>query len=180
MLAECGLTVDLVGTDISERALGLAAPNYRQTLRWDLDGVEDPLGGQVFDVVVCTEVLEHVFRPLDALRKLRAHLAPGGRMVVSFPNFAFWRNRWVCLRGEFPEELHIFDSVDELHYFTLSTFSRMVAQAGLVRRSLRPLPDYPAPFRLLPGRVRTWIGRRWPTFFGFAVLLVLEQGETAG
>ncbi len=37
------------------------------------------------DIVVCTEVLEHVFNPFSAVEGLSAMLKPGGKVVVSTP-----------------------------------------------------------------------------------------------
>ena len=39
-----------------------------------------------FDLVLCTEVLEHLERPLDALEQLRLLRAPGGRLVATVPD----------------------------------------------------------------------------------------------
>lgn len=51
-------------------------------------GVLGPEGGQTFDVVLLTEVIEHVLEPeLDAfLRGLGAMLKPGGLLIVTTPN----------------------------------------------------------------------------------------------
>lgn len=38
-----------------------------------------------FDVVLCTEVLEHVPDPVATIRKLARLLSPGGRMIVTVP-----------------------------------------------------------------------------------------------
>ncbi|MEW6581369.1 MAG: methyltransferase domain-containing protein [Actinomycetota bacterium] len=38
-----------------------------------------------YDVVVCTEVLEHVLQPFDAVAELRRVLRPGGLLAVSTP-----------------------------------------------------------------------------------------------
>jgi SAM-dependent methyltransferase len=38
-----------------------------------------------FDRVICSEVMEHVHRPEDALRELVRVLAPGGRIAVTVP-----------------------------------------------------------------------------------------------
>lgn len=42
-------------------------------------------GRHQFDSIVASEVLEHLERPLDALKSLRACLAPGGRILVNMP-----------------------------------------------------------------------------------------------
>jgi SAM-dependent methyltransferase len=39
-----------------------------------------------YDAVVCSEVIEHLFRPVDILRLLRSALRPGGVLVVTTPN----------------------------------------------------------------------------------------------
>lgn len=39
-----------------------------------------------FDLVLCTEVLEHLERPLDALEQLQLLRAPGGRIVATVPD----------------------------------------------------------------------------------------------
>ena len=49
--------------------------------------VEDvPLPPDGFRTILMSHVLEHVRDPLAALRKLKAALAPGGRIVVAVPN----------------------------------------------------------------------------------------------
>lgn len=63
-----------------------------QTGQWDtslIDIVSDittiPMPNGSFDVVLCTEVLEHVPDPLAALRELARLLKPGGRMILTAP-----------------------------------------------------------------------------------------------
>ncbi|HZQ80542.1 MAG TPA: class I SAM-dependent methyltransferase [Gaiellaceae bacterium] len=54
-----------------------------------LDYVSDitdiPVDGDTFDVVLCTEVLEHVPRPLDAIRELARITRLGGKVYLSAP-----------------------------------------------------------------------------------------------
>lgn len=53
----------------------------------DMQGSADsiPVGDGSFDVVVCTQVLEHVPRPLDALREFRRVLRSGGILIATVP-----------------------------------------------------------------------------------------------
>jgi len=76
----------LVGVDYAAAAierLKEVVPQARGYVSsvYDLD-----LGDEPFDLVVCTEVLEHLDRPADALESLRRLCAPGGRIVVTVPD----------------------------------------------------------------------------------------------
>ena len=63
-----------------------------------------------FDVVLLGDVLEHLVRPADVLRRLKYHLRPSGWIVTSIPNVAhalmqvcdsryFWGNSGVVGGG---------------------------------------------------------------------------------
>jgi len=49
----------------------------------DITSIPVPDGS--FDAILCTEVLEHVPRPIDVLRELGRILAPGGRLFLTAP-----------------------------------------------------------------------------------------------
>ena len=82
----CELCDEVVAADVEEaflaRARELAAE--RPNLRVVRDDVTAPALG-TFDLVLCTEVLEHVPDPPAALCGLRRLLAPGGTLVLSTP-----------------------------------------------------------------------------------------------
>jgi len=69
-----------------------------------------------FDIIICTEVLEHTLNPFDAVKEIHRLLKPGGRVFVSTPfNFRIhgplpdcWRFTEYGLRSMFRE----YQSVD--------------------------------------------------------------------
>jgi SAM-dependent methyltransferase len=51
----------------------------------DLCRRNDHIPGDRYDIVVCTEVLEHVLQPFDAVAELKRLLRPSGVLLVSTP-----------------------------------------------------------------------------------------------
>lgn len=49
----------------------------------EADAIPVPDGS--FDVVLCTEVLEHVSKPIDVVREFGRILVPGGRLILTAP-----------------------------------------------------------------------------------------------
>lgn len=75
-----------VGVDFSENAIRRAR-NVLHEARWLVgDAYAPPLKEASFDLVLCTEVLEHLERPREALDALVRLCAPDGRVVLTVPD----------------------------------------------------------------------------------------------
>jgi SAM-dependent methyltransferase len=85
VLAAAGFEITLA--DISESLLTFAAWRCRRrgfaVRTIDLRGERPP--SDAFDLVLCFDVLEHIPRPLDVVRTIRASLGDGGLLVVHAP-----------------------------------------------------------------------------------------------
>lgn len=117
------------GIDPGERAV--AACRARGLPAQQASLLEADLPRRHFDVVLLHHVIEHVLRPLEALRRARELLAPGGAIVVETPNvgglgFRLYGSCWYALDA--PRHLHLFDA---------NTLVRLSEQAGLSVESLR-------------------------------------------
>ena len=77
----------LWGTDISDTALELARNTLPEGrfLQCDLDRGRPPVE-EMFDIVTCSEVLEHVQSPEAVLGHAADVMKPGGALVVSVPH----------------------------------------------------------------------------------------------
>ena len=74
-----------VGTDADETSIEFAQKkNGSQNLSFRItDSIADD---EKFDVVIASEVIEHVEDPKEFLQFLNSKLAPGGRIVLTLPN----------------------------------------------------------------------------------------------
>jgi SAM-dependent methyltransferase len=87
--------------------------------------------GQTFRYALMANSLEHVISPLDALRRVRERLSPGGRLVIEVPNCAsqgFQRYGPAWPWTDLPRHLH---------FFTRRSLSKALEHCGYtVRRVL--------------------------------------------
>lgn len=96
-----------VGIDLNPRNLQ-KAKQYAAQARFVLGDAEGtlPLRDQSLDLAVCTETLEHLLCPLQALKEIYRVLKPNGVLVGSVPGESpIWKLRWTSSsRKSFHEE----------------------------------------------------------------------------
>ncbi len=96
----------------------------------ELDGTAEDIPGLILDgsvrLINLSHVLEHCVEPAAALRDLRDKLRVGGAIVIEVPNneCVGARQHEACWR--------FLDAPRHLNFFTTSSLTRMVKEAGLV------------------------------------------------
>lgn len=98
-LVDAGFAV--VGCDVDAEAVGIAARQVPQAIFKPMGVYDDPslLGEDNFDVVISTEVIEHLFYPRALPRFARAVLRRGGHLIVSTPYHGYLKNVLLSLGG---------------------------------------------------------------------------------
>ncbi len=135
----------VTGIEYDPEAAQAARAYAEQVVVADLDQValDTAVPGQLFDVVVFGDVLEHLRDPLPTLRQARHLLAPGGYVVISIPNVAHGDVRMSLMLGRFPyRRLGLLDAT-HLRFFTRSNLQELLGSAGFaaiqVRTTTAPL-----------------------------------------
>ena len=143
----------LHGVDISEVAI-------EQYCRHGFDGrVADIKSGldypdASFDLAFCSEVIEHMTSPEILASEISRILKPGGQLVLSTPNSAFWLYRLLGLFGYTVSELQ---HPKHFQFFSRRSLIKLLETKGLRAKQVLGrnmyliLPDLPQPFdRILP------------------------------
>jgi 2-polyprenyl-6-hydroxyphenyl methylase/3-demethylubiquinone-9 3-methyltransferase len=85
----------VIGIDLSIQGIEIARKTYPQG-RFEVlaadDTLLDKLGERPFDLVVSTEVIEHLYSPRDYARGCFYAVKPGGRFICTTPYHGYLKN----------------------------------------------------------------------------------------
>ncbi len=130
-----------VGVEIDDANILAAIRNGINILQGNLEKGLAEFTDQSFDHVVLSRTLQTVRHTEDILREM---LRVGREAVISFPNFAYWKNLRSVLDGRMPvsEDLPFqwYDSPN-VRFFTLLDFEALCAQMGLIIRERHVLDE---------------------------------------
>jgi SAM-dependent methyltransferase len=172
----------VVGVDWSMMALRHAQSLGLSLIRGGIDPPGLPLATGGADIVILSEVVEHLVDTDSAIEEIHRVLRPGGTLLLSTPNLAAWYNRGLLALGVQP----IFSEVSlrgiygrpgsqvvgHLHMFTLRALREFLTARGFSceRVAGAPYHDVPRPMRPLDRLLC-----RWPSA---ASILLVEARRT--
>ncbi len=126
----------VIGIDLPSPDFDLAAELLkRSTSKWNLIAGSLELlpinGRRGFDMAVSIEVIEHLYRPLTALRNISNLLVPGGIVILSTPYHGWLKNLAISLTGDW--DFHHDPLVEGGHikFWSRRTLAMALRQAGL-------------------------------------------------
>jgi SAM-dependent methyltransferase len=142
--------VFLVGVEPNARAAALSRAACDEVFEGSVDRFLDHADPERrFDVVLLSDVIEHLVDPLALLRKLGRH--PSTRdaaLVVSVPNFGVWYNRVKTLGDSFSYSWSGLYDRTHLRFFTRRSLHELLECAGrrvVAERSTPSLAQSGAP-----------------------------------
>ena len=171
----------LIGADFAQSAVRLGARRARQTaarsnVSWMVaDAQAIGLPAASFDTVISCETIEHLVDPLAALREFYRLLRPGGRLILTTPNymgvFGLYR-AYLRLRGRRYTE----GGQPICRLTSLPRTWWWLTRAGFTVRTI----DATGHYLLFPGRhpwEPAWLARagRWIWPFGLQSIFVAEK-----
>ncbi len=129
------------GIELEDAAVLAALKNGINVIQSNLEEGLAGFGDGTFDHVVLSRTLQTVRHTEGILAEM---LRVGREAVVSFPNFAYWKNRMAVMGGRMPvsEDLPYewFDTPN-LRFFTILDFESLCQKMGLAVRERQVLDD---------------------------------------
>ncbi len=111
-----------------------------------------PHADESFDLIWCSEVIEHLADPASTLAEFRRVLRPGGDLILTTPNSYALLFRFLALFGLTPQRLQ---RKDHLQFFHIDDIRRLAPDAELWGFF---------PYAILRRAIRWGIGPLSPTF----------------
>ncbi len=138
----------VVGVDLSEQSIAKAQTRLAEAYVADVTRPElyPFFGLRKFDVIVFSDILEHLYDPAQVLTSHYQLVAPGGRVLISLPNIAIWNVRLSIMAGRF--QYQDTGTLDRTHirFFTRATFRQFTRDTGLAVSRGRITPGILRPF----------------------------------
>jgi glycosyltransferase involved in cell wall biosynthesis/SAM-dependent methyltransferase len=155
-----------------------------EAIELDLDGDFDrTLGRGRYDCVLVLDVLEHLKRPEEGVRKIAEILKPGGTLYASTGNIAFLVMRLSLILGQFNYGKRGILDLTHTRLFTIYSFKKLLANGGFV---IKEVHGFGPPIRDMVGASPTLraadatsglLARLWPRLFAFSFLIVAEKAD---
>ncbi|MDZ4401078.1 class I SAM-dependent methyltransferase [Prosthecobacter sp.] len=123
----------VTGIDLSVQGLELARKTYPQG-RFEVLPADDNLLASLheepFDLVVSTEVVEHLYAPRSYARGCFTALKPGGRFICTTPYHGYLKNLMLSLFGKWDFHANPLWDGGHIKLWSRVTLSRLLEEAG--------------------------------------------------
>jgi 2-polyprenyl-3-methyl-5-hydroxy-6-metoxy-1,4-benzoquinol methylase len=140
----------------------------------NIESMEIDLPQNHFDYILIGDVLEHLIDPWKVIEKVQRHLAPGGKLVVSIPNFRHYTALiQVYLKGSFAyNEFGLFDKT-HLRFFCKQDMIRIFCIPQLEIKSVSSILHHLPPSKI--GRLNNITLRIFEEFLSKQFLICAEK-----
>ena len=164
------------GVEISETAAREAEKVLDKVIIGNIEEIELPFPENFFDIIICSDVIEHLFDPQQVLCKLKNYLKPEGLLLMVVPNVAWYRIRLMLLFGMWEYQDYGIMDYGHIRWFTKKSGRELLEDCGYTVEMIIPYIVLPKVLAIgdyiLRGYLRRLVSRFADTIFAQAFLYV--------
>jgi 2-polyprenyl-3-methyl-5-hydroxy-6-metoxy-1,4-benzoquinol methylase len=128
------LGFEVYGVDRSDSGIQIAREAFPQ-VQFSLGDVEEdlspePFQAESFDVIVSTEVVEHLYRPRRLVQNAFRLLKPSGHFIVSTPYHGWLKNVVLAISGKMDKHFTAFWDGGHIKFWSRETLSGLLIEKG--------------------------------------------------
>ena len=124
------LGYEVTGVDASSSGIKIARRTYP-----GVEFVEAAIGCELerlgsFDLVISSDVIEHLYRPSDLLEAANALLKPQGQILLGTPYHGYLKNLVLAAAGKMDAHFSALHDGGHIKFFSVRTLSLLMASHG--------------------------------------------------
>lgn len=124
-LAERGYTV--FGVDASSSGIVVARRGSAEFVQSEIDGsIRNRTGLGEVDLVISSDVLEHLYRPADLLDAAVTLLKPNGQIVITTPYHGYLKNLALSVSGRMDSHFSALHDGGHIKFFSVKSLSELM------------------------------------------------------
>lgn len=130
----------VVGIDPSQQGIELARrefPSGRFEVMQADERILEGLAEEPFDIVLSTEVIEHLYSPRAWARGCRRALKPGGRLVCTTPYHGYLKNLLLSILGKWDSHANPLWDGGHIKLWSRKTLRLLLEEAGFEKLEFR-------------------------------------------
>ena len=126
------LGYQITGVDASESGIEIARRTYPSVefVEAMIDHDLKSLGS--FDLVISSDVIEHLYRPADLLEAATSLLKPHGQLLLGTPYHGYLKNLVLAASGKMDAHFSALHDGGHIKFFSVPTLSKLLASHGFV------------------------------------------------
>jgi len=130
LIAQEGYQV--VGVEKSKSGVNLAQENFPNCkfIQGSIYNLPYDKLGDKFDMVIATEVIEHLFYPKELVRAAKKCLKPQGRLIITTPYHGYFKNLILALTGKMDSHFTVLWDNGHIKFFSVATLTKLLVSEG--------------------------------------------------
>ncbi|MHC5935341.1 class I SAM-dependent methyltransferase [Nostoc sp.] len=82
--------------------------------------------GEKFDIVIATEVIEHLYYPKELVRNVKQCLKPNGRLIITTPYHGYLKNLILAVSGKMDKHFTTLWDGGHIKFFSVATMTALL------------------------------------------------------
>jgi 2-polyprenyl-3-methyl-5-hydroxy-6-metoxy-1,4-benzoquinol methylase len=122
------LGYEVTGIDASRSGIRIAQQTYPKVkfIEATIGGSFEHLAMQCFDLVISSDVIEHLYRPSDLLDAACSLLRPGGHLLLGTPYHGYFKNLALAITGRMDSHFSTLHDGGHIKFFSVNTLSQLL------------------------------------------------------
>ena len=119
------LGYEVTGVDASPSGIRIAQRAYPE-VKFIRALIDSNLTLHDFDLVISSDVIEHLYRPSDLLEAAFSLLKPGGHILIGTPYHGYLKNLAIAISGHMDSHYSVLHDGGHIKFFSVRTLSQLL------------------------------------------------------